>query len=97
MSTSEIRELQNLLSQLEKALDDVPAIEIDNELVQKGLTLFTKLYFNKRDLGSAFLPFDESSDISSTAVMVTTSAMLKAARLNVFELSLWNNMSSSRY
>ena len=66
---------------------------ISEESVQQLLTAAVKLYVAKREAGSAFLPFVDDS-VTATEVSITAHGMLKAADMQVFELSLWSGFGT---
>jgi hypothetical protein len=46
--------------------------------------------------GSRELPLDVNPNVDATAVLVTTSGLLKAANLEIFELGMWQSWSGTR-
>jgi hypothetical protein len=50
-----------------------------------------KSYGTQREAGAQFLPLASQTSASPTEVMTTTSALLKAANLAVFELGMWQS------
>jgi hypothetical protein len=50
-----------------------------------------KSYGTQREAGAKFLPLASQTSASPTEVMTTTSALLKAANLAVFELGMWQS------
>jgi hypothetical protein len=68
-------------------LDQLPP-----ELVQKLVAATIRAYSAKVQAGEQFLPFHPTSGrVSPTDVMITASALLKAADLQVFELGMWQS------
>ena len=68
-------------------LDQLPP-----ELVQKLLAAAIRTYSAKIQAGEHFLPFHpQAGRVSPTDVMITASALLKAADLQVFELGMWQS------
>ena len=67
--------------------------QISDESVQQLMTAAVKLYVAKREAGASFLPFADES-VTATEVSVTAHAMLKAADMQVFELSLWSGFGT---
>ena len=61
--------------------------------VQTLMIVAIKLYVAQREAGADFLPFGEQ-DVTATEVLVSAGAMLKAARLEVFELTMWNGFGT---
>lgn len=68
-------------------LQDAPSA-IEDETIQRLVTLGVKLYVAKREGGHDFSPFFGES-VTATETAVTSMGMLKAVNLDVFELSLW--------
>ena len=66
---------------------------ISAESVQQLMTAAVKLYVAKREEGASFLPFADDS-VTATEVSVTAHGMLKAADMQVFELSLWSGFGT---
>ena len=50
-----------------------------------------KSYGTQLEAGAQFLPLANMTSASPTEVMTTTSALLKAANLAVFELGMWQS------
>jgi hypothetical protein len=50
-----------------------------------------KSYGTQLEAGAQFLPLASQTSASPTEVMTTTSALLKAANLAVFELGMWQS------
>lgn len=68
-------------------LDTVPPA-----LMQRLMAAVVRAYSAKVQAGEAFLPFDERTGrVAPTDVMITASALLKAADLQVFELGMWQS------
>ena len=68
-------------------LDQLPP-----ELMQKLMAAAIRAYSAKVQAGERFLPFHpQAGRVSPTDVMITASALLKAADLQVFELGMWQS------
>ena len=80
------REAQGILASGET--DRVP-----DESVQQLLTAAVKLYVAKREMGADLAPFTDDS-VTATEVSITAHGMLKAADMQVFELSLWSGFGT---
>lgn len=78
-------------------LRDVPASQLADGLpdrtVQQLLTAAIKLYVAKREAGTTIPPFADD-ELTATEVVVTASNLLKAANLEVFELTMWNGFGT---
>ena len=61
-------------------------------LLQRLMAAAIRAYSAKVQAGEAFLPFDDrTARVAPTDVMITASALLKAADLQVFELGMWQS------
>ena len=60
-----------------------------NELVQQGLTAMTRLYTVKFQVGERWSPFVSNQAMPATAVMIMSTAMLRAVNVELFELGMW--------
>jgi hypothetical protein len=62
------------------------------EALQKLTAAVIRAYSAKVQAGEQFLPYDERTGrVAPTDVMITASALLKAADLQVFELGMWQS------
>ena len=69
--------------------------EISDEMVQQAMTALVRLYTVKFQLGERWPPFAPGKPMPATAVMIMSSAMLRAANVEVFELGLWQSWSGA--
>jgi hypothetical protein len=60
------------------------------------MAVLVKLYAAKFDEGQRPDLLDADDDVSATAVLVTTSALMKASNLEIFELGMWQSWSGTR-
>jgi hypothetical protein len=69
---------------------------VSDDAMRALMTALIKVYATKFDEGQrpALLPAD--SGVSATAVLVTTSALMKASNLEIFELGMWQSWSGTR-
>ena len=58
---------------------------------QALMAAMCKSYGTQLEAGAQFLPLASQTSASPTEVMTTTSALLKAANLAVFELGMWQS------
>jgi hypothetical protein len=64
--------------------------DISDASVQQLLTTATRLYARKTDEESrSFSPLADGSILTATDVAVTVTALMHAADLNLFDLSMW--------
>ena len=85
--------VQQLYREAEAMLAGGSTVGISEESIQQLMTAAVKLYVAKREAGAAFLPFVEDS-VTATEVSITAHGMLKAADMQVFELSLWSGFGT---
>jgi hypothetical protein len=57
--------------------------------IERVLTAATRIYAAKVDGADEFPPPLTAADMTATDVVVTVSEMVKAAGLNLFDLSMW--------
>lgn len=69
-------------------IDDVPP-----ESIQRLVSVAIKLYIAKRETGCEFDPVAEG-DLTATEVSETASGLLRAVRLEPFELGWWRRLGS---
>jgi hypothetical protein len=67
-----------------------------DETMRQLMAAMVKLYAAKFDEGQRPALLDAGSDVSATAVLVTTSALMKASNLETFELGMWQSWSATR-
>ena len=87
---------ERLAASLEAAISAGQAGAVPDDAMRTLMTALIKVYAAKFDEGQrpALLPAD--SGVSATAVLVTTSALMKASNLEIFELGMWQSWSGSR-
>ena len=68
---------------------------IPPELVQQGLTALARYYAVEFQLGERWPPFAEGRPMPPTAVMIVSTAMLRAVNVEIFELGLWQSWSGA--
>jgi hypothetical protein len=60
------------------------------------MAVLVRLYAAKFDEGQRPALLDADGDVNATAVLVTTSALMKASNLEIFELGMWQSWSGTR-
>ena len=70
-----------------EAGDDSAAVP--PEVVQRVLELGTRLYAIEMQSGRHLSTFREHHGVSATDVMITTTGMLRAVNIQLFELGMW--------
>ncbi len=93
---ADIGEETAVLRQLaQRILDQPEGEELPDELVQQALTAMTRLYTVKFQMGERWSPFVNDREMPATAVMIMSTAMLRAANLELFELGMWQAWSGA--
>ena len=69
--------------------------EPPDELVQEGITALTRLYTVKFQVGERWSPFLDDRMMPPTAVMIMSTAMLRAVNVELFELGMWQAWSGA--
>ena len=91
---ADIGEETAVLRQLaQRILDQPEGEELPDELVQQAFTAMTRLYTVKFQMGERWAPFVNDREMPATAVMIMSTAMLRAANLELFELGMWQAWS----
>jgi hypothetical protein len=69
---------------------------VPDETMRRLMAVLISLYAAKVDEGQRPALLDADGDVSATAVLVTTSALMKASNLEIFELGMWQSWSGTR-
>ena len=69
--------------------------EIPKQLAQQGLTALTRLYTVRFQVGERWPPFISGRAMPPTAVMIMSTAMLRAVNVELFELGMWQAWSGA--
>jgi len=64
---------------------------ISEQAMQTLMTALCRVYSAQVENGAKYTPIPEGQVVSPTGVMVTASGLLKAAKLAVFELGMWQS------
>jgi hypothetical protein len=67
-----------------------------DEVLRNLMTVLVKVYAAKFDEGQRPALLAPDGNVSATAVLVTASALMKAASLEIFELGMWQSWSGTR-
>jgi hypothetical protein len=67
-----------------------------DEAMRDLMTALVKVYAAKFDEGQRPRLLAADAGVSATAVLVTTSALMKASNLEIFELGMWQSWSGTR-
>jgi hypothetical protein len=79
------------MSSLEAAIVDLNVDDLPPEAIQRLVRTAVKLYIAKRESGYDFNPVAEG-DLTATEVSEMASGLLRAARLEPFELGWWRRL-----
>lgn len=72
------------------------SVDLPDTTVQELMSALVVTYGARFDAGLRQLPIEADPNMGATAVLVTTSALLKAANLEIFELGMWQSWSGTR-
>src|SRR4051794_1037600 len=84
-------EAKGLAARIERDLRDGKLDTLSPEAFQALMAALCKSYGAQLEGGANFLPVANQTSVSPTEVMTTTSALLKATNLAVFELGMWQS------
>jgi hypothetical protein len=84
-------EASALAARIEHDLREGHSDTLTPRAFQALMAALCKSYGTQREAGAQFLPLASQTSASPTEVMTTTSALLKAANLAVFELGMWQS------
>ena len=84
-------EATQLAAKIERDLREGRLHTLTPQAFQALMAALCKSYGTQLEAGAAFLPLADRSSVSPTEIMTTTSALLKAANLAVFELGMWQS------
>jgi hypothetical protein len=76
---------------LERVLDANQIDDLPPQAIQRLVSMAIKLYIAKRETGCDFDPVAEG-DLTATDVSETASGLLRAVRLEPFELGWWRRL-----
>jgi len=80
-----------LAAKIERDLREGRLDTLSPKAFQALMAALCKSYGTQLEAGAQFLPLASQASVSPTEVMTTTSALLKAANLAVFELGMWQS------
>jgi hypothetical protein len=90
MSSLEV-EAEAAVRAVERVLDANQIDDLPPQAIQRLLSMAVKLYIAKRETGCDFDPVAEG-DLTATEVSETASGLLRAVRLEPFELGWWRRL-----
>ena len=88
--------LQAAAEFLEQALADGKADQIAQEPLGRLIAAATRGFAALHEISDRDIVFGAEHGVTATDVVVTTSAMLKAANVAVFELDMWQTIMGGR-
>jgi hypothetical protein len=80
---------------MEKALAAGDLASLSAESLQKLMAAAVKAYSAKREAGESFLPLNAAGRVTPTDIMLTSSQLLRAGTLQVFELGRWQSWTGN--
>src|SRR5689334_18497302 len=84
-------EATQLAAKIERDLRDGKLDTLTPQAFQALMAALCKSYGTQLEAGADFLPVADRQSVTPTEIMTTTSALLKAANLAVFELGMWQS------
>jgi hypothetical protein len=84
-------EATQLAAKIERDLREGRLDTLTPQAFQVLMAALCRSYGSQLEAGAEFLPIADRSSVSPTEIMTTTSALLKAANLAVFELGMWQS------
>jgi len=80
-----------LAAEIERGLKAGKLDTLTPQAFQALMAALCKSYGTQREAGAEFLPIADRTSVSPTEIMTTTSGLLRAANLAVFELGMWQS------
>jgi hypothetical protein len=84
-------EATHLAATIERDLREGRLDTLTPEAFQALMAALCRSYGTQLEAGADFLPVADRTSVSPTEIMTTTSGLLKAANLAVFELGMWQS------
>lgn len=84
-------EATQLAAKIERDLREGRLDTLTPQAFQALMAALCKSYGTQLEAGADFLPVADRMSVTPTEIMTTTSALLKAANLAVFELGMWQS------
>ena len=85
------QEATQLAAAIERGLREGRSDTLTPQAFQSLMAAMCKSYSAQQEAGGNYLPLGDRNAVSPTEIMITTSALLKAANLAVFELGMWQS------
>jgi hypothetical protein len=87
---------EQLAASLQDWIDAGQAGVFPDQTMRLLMAALVKIYAAKFDEGQRPALLNVDDGVSATAVLVTTSALMKALNLEIFELGMWQSWSGTR-
>ena len=87
---------RDLAGSLKVAIAAGDASSFPDDAMRELMAALVKIYAAKFDEGQRPALIDPGSGVSASAVLMTTSALMKASNLEIFELGMWQSWSGTR-
>jgi hypothetical protein len=87
---------RNVAAALEATIAAGEAGSFPDDAIRGLMAALVKIYATKFDEGQRPTLIDPDSGVSATAILVTTSALMKSSNLEIFELGMWQSWSGTR-
>jgi len=84
-------EATRLAERIERDLKEGRLDTLSSDAFQALMAALCRSYGTQLEAGANFLPVADRTSVSPTEIMTTTSGLLKAANLAVFELGMWQS------
>ena len=85
------KEATQLAAAIERGLKEGRSDTLTPQAFQSLMAAMCKSYSAQQEAGGEFMPLGNRNSVSPTEIMITTSALLRAANLAVFELGMWQS------
>jgi hypothetical protein len=86
----------NVAAALDAIIAAGEASSFPDDVVRELMAALVKIYATKFDDGQRPTLIDPDSGVSATAILMTTSALMKSSNLEIFELGMWQSWSGTR-
>jgi hypothetical protein len=89
--SSASKDATQLAATIERGLREGQLDTLSPQAFQALMAALCKTYSAQIEAGNNFMPLSDRNAVSPTEIMVTTSSLLKASNLAVFELGMWQS------
>lgn len=88
--------VRNVAAALHATITAGQASSFPDDAMRELMAALVKIYATKFDEGQRPTLVDPDGGVSATAILVTTSALMKSSNLEIFELGMWQSWSGTR-